>query len=399
MENKLGMFIHWGIYALEGVHEQVLARNDIPNAEYEKLALRFDPQNYDPDAIVSLAKETGMEYICVTAKHHDGFCMWDTKQTGYSIMHTPYGKDVLKMLADACAKQGMRLSIYYSNPDWHHPNAYNPLSTHQWKSVTPEQADSTRYREFIKAQITELLTGYGPIYTLFWDIPPMYEDRSINDLVRHLQPGILINNRGYDEGDFATPERFVPEGKRFDTMTEACQSVGVSSWGWRKDEDYFSTRHLMRSVDKIMAMDGSYLLNIGPKPDGSIDPEHIRILKRLGLWYNSVRGSLQDMEADPYEYRFERQNRPFIAVKKGPATYFHFYEGLDSNVLIFGSCPGVPRSARLLNTGASLEIRREKRPEFIADDGTANGPFVILRGIDTESPRMLSEPPVIEVLW
>ena len=130
-ENKFGMFIHWGIYSLIGVHEQVFAKLDIPREEYEALAERFDPVEYDPEKWVLLAKEAGMKYICFTAKHHDGFCMWDTKYTDYNIMNTPYGKDVLAMLAAACKKHGMLLSIYYSCPDWHHEDAYNPKSSHQ----------------------------------------------------------------------------------------------------------------------------------------------------------------------------------------------------------------------------------------------------------------------------
>ena len=132
-------------------------------------------------------------------------------------MNTPYGKDVLKMLAAACQKHGMLLSIYYSNPDWHHPNAYNPNSTHQWKAKNKENADTVEYRKFVKAQVTELLTNYGRIYSFFWDIPPHIEDSSINALVRKLQPEIFINDRGWDKGDFSTPERECEqsETKRF----------------------------------------------------------------------------------------------------------------------------------------------------------------------------------------
>ena len=144
MENKFGMFIHWGFYSLLGVQEQVLARNDMKNEEYEQYMHQFNPVDYDPEEWVLLAKKAGMKYICFTAKHHDGFCMWDTKYTPYNIMNTPYKKDVLRMLADACEKHGMLLSLYYSNPDWHHENAYNSLSTHQWKSRCPEKADSVK---------------------------------------------------------------------------------------------------------------------------------------------------------------------------------------------------------------------------------------------------------------
>ena len=181
MNSKFGMFIHWGIYAQIGYHEQVLRimEHDV----YEKYAETFNPTEYDPEEWVLLAKRTGMKYICITAKHHDGFCMWDTKFTDYKITNTPYGKDVLKMLADACKKHGMLLSLYYSCPDWHYEYGYNPNSSHQWKAKNQDHPDTEKLRVYIKLQIEELMSNYGPIYTLFWDIPPKIVDRSINEMV------------------------------------------------------------------------------------------------------------------------------------------------------------------------------------------------------------------------
>ena len=136
-ENKLGMFVHWGIYSLTGLQDQAIVRYEMDRKEYENLQNSFNPVLYDPEEWVLLAKKVGMKYICFTTKHHDGFCMWDTKYTDYNVMNTPYGKDVLKMLADACHKHGMLLSLYYSNPDWHHEYGYNPASTHQWGGYRP----------------------------------------------------------------------------------------------------------------------------------------------------------------------------------------------------------------------------------------------------------------------
>ncbi len=150
-----GMFIHWGLYAQTGVQEQVYARFDWPREKYESLIHDFNPVDYDPEQWVLMAKDAGMRYICFTTKHHDGFCMWDTKYTDYNIMNTPYGKDVLNMLADACDKHGMKLSLYYSNPDWHHPLGYNPASSHQWKAVDKRTVDTEGYREYIRNQLVE----------------------------------------------------------------------------------------------------------------------------------------------------------------------------------------------------------------------------------------------------
>ena len=150
MENRFGLFVHWGLYAIPAVHEQVLINGNWPHEAYEALARRFNPTQFDAEAWVKAAKNAGMRYICVTAKHHDGFCMWDTKQTDYSVMRTPYGKDIIGMFAEACHKHGMLFSVYYSIPDWHHPNAYNPLSSHQWKAKSPELADMGAYVDYIK---------------------------------------------------------------------------------------------------------------------------------------------------------------------------------------------------------------------------------------------------------
>lgn len=397
MQNRFGLFIHWGLYAIPAVHEQVLARGDWNHDDYEALMHRFDPIRYDPEAWVRMARDCGMSYLCFTTKHHDGFCMWDTGQTDYNIMNTPYGKDVLKLLADACHKYGMKLSLYYSNPDWHHPNAYNALSTHQWKAKYPEQADMDAYIAYIKAQVTELLTNYGEIYTFFWDIPPHIEDKSINELVRALQPNILINNRGFDAGDFATPERSVPDGDRFPTMTEACQSVGENSWGYRAEEDYFSARHLMQSIDKIMAMGGSYLLNVGPMADGTIPTRSEQLLCRIGTWYNRTQIALENTVPAARTYSLSG-GMPYIAVEKNGVTYFHFYRGLNSTaVTLLDDDIPKPCRAVLLNSGEALPIRHGTLPSKVDADTVARKQYYSIREIPVD--EYPAEPLIIAVEW
>jgi alpha-L-fucosidase len=315
--------------------------------------------------------------------------MWDTKYTDYNIMNTPYNRDILRMLADACDKHGIALSIYYSNPDWHHPSAYNPLSSHQWKS-DPGTSNPAAYREFVKNQLRELCSNYGKLYTFFWDIPPRYEDRSFNELIRSFQPGILINNRGYDE-------RTVPEGSRFKTLTEACQSVGSQSWGYRTNEDYYSARYLMSSIDKIMAMGGSYLLNIGPMPSGLVDSRSEGLIRRVGSWYNKVSHSLEDTEEDTFGYEIYGDDK-FIAVKKGGKTYLHFYEGMKIAAISFTKWPGIPVKAVLLNSGEELKVAYERLPELFwfrqekSDDH-------VLRIRDIPVDDYPDEPIVIELTW
>ena len=253
------------------------------------------------------------------------------------------------------------------------------------------------YIAYIKAQITELLTGYGEIYTLFWDIPPQMEDKSINELARSLQPNILINNRGFDAGDFATPERSVPDGDRFPTMTEARQSVGERSWGYRTEEDYFSARHLMESIDKIMAMGGSYLLNVGPMADGTLPARSVSLLRRIGTWYKQVQSSLENTEPAARSYTLAG-GIPHIAVEKNGVTYFHFYRGLNSTAVTFldDDIP-TPCRAVLLNSGEALPIRHGTLPSKVDADTVARKQYDSIREIPVD--EYPAEPLVIAVEW
>ncbi len=394
--NKFGMFVHWGIYALTGYHEQYRGRMAVPRDEYRKLMHSFNPEKYNPDEWVGLACNAGMRYICFTTKHHDGFCMWDTKYTDFNIMNTPYGKDVLKMLADACEKRGMLFSLYYSVPDWNHPNSYNPASSHQTPPLESDKPDTVLYREYVKNQITELMTGYGKIYTLFWDIPPKIYDPSINELVRRLQPGILINNRGYDEGDFATPERFVPEGDRFDKMTEACQSVGQQSWGYRSNEDYYTVGFLMKSIDKIMAMGGSYLLNAGPMADGSMDSRTTEIIRRIGDWYNRVRESLEDTDPSPEPISDWPKKSTFMAVEKDGYIYLHFHSGIDSGGVTLRPITKLPESVVVLNDMRPVRFSMEAMPS-VWDGNTLKVREAYLHLFDLPAEDYYIEPMIIRI--
>ena len=357
MPKKFGMFVHWGIYSLLGYHEQVRWRFHTPRELYRQLADQFNPTEFDPDEWVKLAKDAGMEYICFTTKHHDGFCMFDTKYTDFNIMNTPYGRDILKELADACERGGIALSLYYSNPDWDCTFGYNSHSSHQMPGKGIVE-DTVRYREFVKNQIRELLTNYGKIYTFFWDIPPRIEDPSMNEFIRSLQPDIIINDRGWgDKGDFSTPERNVPEGTKFERYTEACQSGGRQSWGYCADEDYYTTRFLTASIDKIRTMDGSYLLNVGPMPNGRIPERAVDIIAKVGDWYNRVKESF---DADPSTMLDDKN---LLCTVNGDTIYVHIPKGLDVCGLTLKPIDVLPKSVTLLNDGRSMKYGIVTRPE------------------------------------
>ena len=397
MKSRLGMFIHWGIYSEFGRHEQVFAQNRMDRAEYEAAAERFNPTEYNPEDWVLLAKRAGMKYICFTAKHHDGFCMWDTAYTDYKITNTPYGKDTLKMLSDACKRHGIKLSIYYSCPDWHYEYGYNPKSTHQWCAVNQDEPNVPKLVEFVKNQITELMTNYGEIYTLFWDIPPHICEPSINEIVRKLQPNIFINDRGFDEGDFSTPERDYSSlpGGRFINATEACNSVGENSWGYRYDEDFFSVRYLLSAIDRVMAMGGSYLLNVGPNEKGAITPEYRERIEKIGEWYNRMGGCLEENEADDFDYEVHKNE--CVVNKKNGKTYFHFYDGLISTQVSLKKWHSLPKRVRLVNTNENLDFAVRTLPLLYYGENRTFPELLQIRGIPVD--KLVGEPIVLEIEW
>ena len=403
-----GMMMHFGLYSILGGEykgkfgdnyaEWIGSHFAIPIKEYEQLAKCFNPMYFDADAWIGLAKDAGMKYFVFTAKHHDGFCMWDTKATDYNIMNTPYGKDVLKMLADACKKHGMLLSLYYSNPDWHYEYGYNPESkSHQWGAKYKDKVDTQKLRDFIKVQITELLTNYGDIYTLFWDIPPCIEDPSLNELVKKLQPNICVNDRGWSKGDFSSPEREYesPNSSHFTRMTEACNSVGAHAWGYRANEDFYTKRHLCCAIDRYMSAGASYLLNVGPDKNGVIAAEYEKNLMKVADWYNRMGGCLESGQADEYDYGI-RHDR-YIANKKDGKTYLHFYEGLTSNSVAIKNYPTEPKHVKFMNSGEELKYNVIPLPEFMDMSKQKQDALLHVYGIDAD--RFADEPIVLEIEW
>jgi len=354
-EKRFGMFVHWGLYAIPGWHEQHQWRARVPRVEYVKLAERWNPTRFNPNAWLDLMQEAGMEYICITTKHHDGFCLWDTKQTSFNTMNTPYKRDIIGMLAEACHKRGVPLCLYYSIADWNNPNYPNQGRHHELPPQPGDSPDWEKYIEFLKAQVRELCTNYGEIDGFWWDMNvPKYRDPSINAMIRRLQPNAVINNRGFDEGDFGTPERDFEKdvAVAFDRPTEACQAVGMESWGYRKDEDYYTDRHLIRSIDRYLARDANYLLNVGPKPDGTIPEESAAILHRIGRWYRAVRESLEGVQPASQL----TSNRTVMLTRRDRTLYVHLNSDPPGDGLKLKPINVAPKRATLLNTGKPVDF-------------------------------------------
>jgi len=365
-EKRFGLFVHWGLYAVPAWHEQVQFRQGLPRGEYEKLIHEFNPVRFDPDAWLDLAEETGMRYVTLTSKHVDGFCLWDTAQHDYNVMNTPYGRDVVGLLAEACHRRGFPLCLYYSIADMHHPNYPNAGRSYELPEPDPgDEPDFDKYIACVKAQIRELCTDYGEISGIWWDANVVrWGHPTFNDEIRALQPGAVINGRGPDDGDFETPERdYRPEGQEiraFERTTEACQSVGQQSWGYRVDEDYYTEKYLMQSIDRMMAKGANYLLNVGPKPDGTIADEDVRILRAIGRWRRAVREAFDGVE--PASHMTE--NKDVLLTRRDNTLYVHLFRDPSGTSVVLSPIDKLPRRATLLNTGQELETRVEHLPRF-----------------------------------
>ncbi len=364
---KFGLFLHFGLYAIEGWHEQDQMRRRIPRNEYGKLINRFNPTRFDPEAILDLAEQAGMEYVCLTTKHHDGFCLWDTKQTDFNVMNSPHGRDIVGQLAEACHKRKFPLGLYYSVVDWHQPNYPNQGRHHEIPGPQPgDSPDWEKYMSFLRAQVRELLTGYGEVRHFFWDMNvPKHVDSSVNQMMRSLQPRMVINNRGFDEGDFGTPEREYQESEnartyRFARPTEACNSVGTQSWGYRADEDYYSTAFLIQSMDQMMARGAHYLLNVGPDATGQIPDDAATIVSQIGRWYAQTREAFADTE--PCSNL--TTNSEVMLTRRGNTLYAHLNNPVRADAVLLPPLKTLPTNATLLNTGQTLECSTEVVPAY-----------------------------------
>ena len=354
-EKRYGMFIHWGLYAIPGWHEQHQWRGRIERDEYVKLKDLWNPVHFNPEHWLDVLEGSGMKYLTVTTKHHDGFCLWDTKYTDFNTMNSPYGKDIIGMLTEACQKRNIPVCLYYSIADWNHPNYPNQGRAHELPPQPQDNPDWYAYFEFVKNQVTELCTNYGKIHGFWWDINrPAYRDPSVNEMIRRLQPDAVINNRGFDDGDFGTPEREYQADTSisFDRPTEACQSVGMESWGYRKDEDFYTDRHLKRSIDRFLVRDANYLLNVGPKADGTLPAESLAILERISTWYNSVKESLEDITPASTM----TTNRRVMLTSRDRTLYVHINSELPGNVVKLTPVNTAPVKVTLLNDGRNVDF-------------------------------------------
>ena len=351
LSRHYGMFIHWGIYSVGGRSEWERKKYDVPKEEYDKYIPRFRAEHFDPARWLDTAMGAGMEYMVFTAKHHDGFCMWDTRYTDYNVMRTPFGKDPLRMLADECHRRDFPLVIYYSCMDWAH-EAYPNDGTCSSVITEPAKHDMPKYMEYVKNQIRELCTEYGPVHGIWWDNNNRnWADPSVNALIRQLQPAAVINDRGFSpDGDFRTPERSALNGNSGFTMpTEACDSISCSSWCCLRDGDFHSARYCMGAIVSYIARDANFLLNVAPEADGRLQKEYLAVLDRVTPWFERVREALYAPCRPWVVY-----NSDIICTGSGNVLYFFLMTPPVGSKINLIPLDTPPLSAELLNTGAEL---------------------------------------------
>ncbi len=322
--DRFGMFIHWGLYALPARHEWVQFREKITPENYKKYFNLFNPDLYDPKQWAKEAKAAGMKYVVLTTKHHEGFCLWDSKYTDYKVTNTPYGKDLLKDFVDAFRAEGLRIGFYYSLIDWHHPDfifdeRHPPTpSDKAEREKANEGRNMKRYQQYMKNQVTELLTNYGKIDQLFFDFSYAgkghneWDSENLLKLVRKLQPGIIVNDRidlnettwGWD---YKTPEQFMPKEwvkvNGVKVPWETCQTFS-GSWGYYRDE------YSWKSIDQLIVMlvetvskGGNLLLNVGPTARGNFDKRASERLAGLGEWMKYNSPSIYGCTEAPEEFK------------------------------------------------------------------------------------------------
>lgn len=349
-EARFGMFVHWGLYAITARDMWYYSTEEVDKDKYERLFRRFNPVDYDPESWAKLAKDAGMKYAVFITKHHDGFCLWDSKYTDFKVTNTPYGKDILKPWLDAYRDQGIKVGVYYSLIDWHHPHFTVDYLHPQRKDA--DRLNKTRdlnvYVEYMHNQVRELMTEYGPI-DVFWpdfsyDHRPdskgkraeEWQSERLIAMLEELQPGILYNNRmgisGEIAADFTTPEQYIPKEDvtRKDTdapIWEACETIGAS-WGYyRGDRDIKSATRIVSDLVTCVSNNGNLLLNVGPTPRGRIQPEFVERLGQVREWMDvngeSIHGAGAAMVAPINEGCPERH---YVFTQRGTDLYLHFFD-------------------------------------------------------------------------
>lgn len=383
-EARFGMFIHWGLYAIPARGEWVRSVEEIPEEEYLPFFDEFDPVDYDPEKWARAAKEAGMKYAVLTAKHHDGFCLFDSELTDFKATNTKAGRDLIAEYLDAFRAEGIKVGIYYSIIDWHHPDyphygdRIHPLRNCEAEKEAEAGRDFDRYLEYMHGQIKELCTRYGKIDVMWFDFS--YDDMTgekwhateLVNMIRTYQPDVIIDNRlevsgeGFGSlatdnpsvysGDFVSPEQIIPpQGLKDESgrnlVWEACITMN-DNWGYcAKDKNFKPASMIIKKLVECVSKNGNMLLNVGPDAKGNIPEESLKILEEIGKWMkkngNSIYGCKGSALSKPENGRI---------TQKGNKVYYHIMENSIGGVPLYGINREQVEKIRLLSDGSELQI-------------------------------------------
>ena len=390
--DRFGMFIHWGLYAVpagewkgekvSGIGEWIMENGHIPVSEYEPLAGQFNPVKFDAEQWVQIAKNAGMKYIVITSKHHDGFCLWDTKYTDYDVMDaTPFKRDILGELAQECRKQGIRLCFYHSIMDWHHPDAQAPFYP-KYNDTSKSNPNFDRYVEYyLKGQLKELVQNYGPLGILWFDGEWVkdWTRESGWDMFEYclsLQPDIIVNNRvgngrqgmrglsKSDEfaGDYGTPEQEIPATGLPGVDWETCMTMN-DTWGYKSyDNNWKSREDLLHKLVDIASKGGNFLLNVGPTAEGLIPGPSVERLAAIGEWMKVNSESIYGTTASPLgEVPWGR------CTAKPGKLYLHVFDWPSNGKLEVSGLKNKVKNAYLLadKKRSELLVTRESKEKIV----------------------------------
>jgi alpha-L-fucosidase len=376
-EARYGMFVHWGLYSLLGRNEWVHATEAIPMAEYEQLIKKFNPSPTPAREWAKLAKEAGMKYMVLTTKHHEGFCLWDTTMTDFNSM-TACGRDLVQEYVDACREFGLKIGFYYSLMDWHHPDGASC-------AYDPEAAK--RFVDFTYGCVQELMSNYGKIDILWYDVPEPFQHHegwkslALNQMARKLQPGLLINNRSRLDEDFSTPEGHV-QAAEAGRGWEACMTFNDASWGWMPSaaHDAHTPRAILKMLNTACSGSGNLLLNIGPSPKGDVPEDAVAPLTTVGKWLKK-NGEAVYGKLDRTQIGLCTECGRFS--QKGKKLYFwcRFWPGGEVNLAGFQT---KLKSAKLLANSKKIDFEQK-------------GNRIVLKKMPPSSPDKLAGYTIIEL--
>jgi alpha-L-fucosidase len=348
-EAKFGMFIHWGLYSVIGRHEWVKEIEAIPLREYEPLAKRFKPRPNAAREWARLARRAGMKYMVMTTKHHEGFCLFHSRQTDFCAPKQACGRDLVAEYVQAARAEGLRVGFYYSLMDWHHPDGAR---------CAEDEAARKRFVKYIHGQVRELCSNYGKLDILWYDVAwPLdaegWQSKKMNRMARRLQPDVIINNRSKAPEDFSTPEQRIA-AEAAGRAWEACMTMN-DSWGYHKTDDAWkSPKQILRNLIACARDGGNYLLNIGPKPDGGVPAPSARILNAVGQWMRRYGKTIYGAEPCAVS-----RSRCANFTRQGKTLYVHVHAWPGPGWAIGGLRCKV-KSARLLPSGKRLKFEQDR---------------------------------------